>query len=209
MNKTVIFIDEDAIERQSCLDVLREIFADTSLSIDALPPLPMMADYNEFITRVSPAALILDQRLNTAGAVTYSGAELAVHLRAIGSRIPIVILTNFPEDDFSAKGWAVECIVQKKITLRAPTAQPAVEFKLRLCRQIAACGTILTDRENRFHELLIKSSRETLSPDEETELRLLEGERIASVTAAEREKQIKLDSEIINLKKLLGDGQLL
>jgi hypothetical protein len=37
----------------------------------------------------------------------------------------------------------------------------------------------------------------------------LEGERIASVAAAEREKQIKLDAEIENLKKLLGRDRLL
>ena len=209
MKTTVIFIDEDEIERQSCVDVLKEIFSDTPLSIEALPPLPTLADYSDFISRTAPAALILDQKLNTGVSVIYSGVELAAHLRAIGSRIPIVILTNFPDDDFSAQGWAVECIAQKKNTLRDPAAAPATEFKLRLCRQIAACGTILADRERRFHELLVKSSRQTLAADEEKQLRELEGERLATVAAVEREKQVALDAEIGKLKEILGRDRLL
>jgi DNA-binding LytR/AlgR family response regulator len=208
MNATVYFIDDDEIERRSCLDVLKEIFADTPLSIEALAPLPALADYTELVNR-GPAGLILDHRLNTSGRVLYSGAELAAHLRAIGSRVPIVILTNYPDDDFSAQGWAVERIVQKKNTLRDPTGVAAQEFKLRLLRQIETCGNILAARERRFNELLIKSSRERLTTDEEKELRQLEGERISSVAAAEREKQIRLDAEIESLKKLLGHEHLL
>jgi Xaa-Pro aminopeptidase len=187
---------------------LKEIFADTPLSIQALAPLHELADWTELVNR-APAGLILDQRLNTSGRVLYSGVELAAHLRAIGSRVPIVILTNYPDDDFSAQGWAVECIVQKKNTLRDPAGVAAQEFKLRLLRQIEVCGNVLAVREQRFHELLIKSSREKLTADEEKDLRQLEGERIASVAAAEREKQIKLDAEIETLKKLLDRERLL
>ncbi len=209
MKTTIIFIDEDQIERQSCVDVLKEIFADTPLTIEACPPLPALADYTELVNRSSLAALVLDQRLNTSGQVLYSGVELAAHLRAIGCRVPIVILTNYPEDDFTAQGWAVECIVQKKKTLDDPAAIAAQEFKLRLLRQIEIAGTVLAAREQRFNELIIKSSREKLAADEEKELRLLEGERVASVAAAEREKQVRLDAEIENLKKLLGRDRLL
>lgn len=209
MKTTILFIDEDKIERQSCVDVLKEIFADTPLLIEAVPPLPTLADYTGLVNQATLAALILDQRLNTAGQVLYSGAELAAHLRAIGCQVPIVILTNYPEDDFTAQGWAVECIVQKKKTLSNPAGASAQEFKLRLLRQIEISGNVLAAREKRFHELLIKSSREKLSPDEEKELRQLEGERVVSVAAAEHEKQIKLDVEIESLKKLLGRDRLL
>ena len=209
MKTTVFFIDDDEIERKSCVDVLKEIFADAPLSIEPLAPLPVLADYSAFIVQAAPAALILDQKLNTSGNVLYSGAELAAHLRAIGSRIPIVILTNYPDDDFSASGWAVECIVQKKKALQDPSGAPAQEFKLRLLRQIEICGTVLAAREQRFHDLLIRSTRGTLPPDEEKELRQLEGARSASVAAAEREKQVKLDAEIETLKKLLGRERLL
>ena len=209
MNATVFFIDDDRIERQSSADILAEIFADLPISIEARPPLLALADYTDLLNQAAPAALILDQRLNTSGGVPYSGVELAAHCRAIGSRVPIVILTNYPNDDFSAQGWAVECIVEKKTTLRDPAGAPAQAFKIRLSRQIEVCGNVLAAREDRFHELLIKSSRERLSSDEENELRQLEGERIATVAAAEREKQIKLDVEIEALKKLLGRDRLL
>jgi hypothetical protein len=209
MKSPVFFIDDDEIERQSSVDVLKEIFLDTPISIESLAPLPALADYTDLINKAAPAALILDERLNTSGKVIYSGVELAAHLRAIGNRVPIVILTNYPDEDFTANGWAVECIVQKKRTLRDPAGSPAQEFKIRLLRQIETCGIVLAAREKRFHELLIKSSRERLSSKDEMELRELEGERIAAVAAAEREKQIKLDAEIEALKKMLGRDRIM
>jgi DNA-binding NarL/FixJ family response regulator len=209
MKTTVIFIDDDAIERQSSLDVLKEIFADTSLVIEARSPLNALGDYIDFMNQTALAALILDQRLNTSGKVLYSGVELAAQFRSIGSRIPIVILTNYPDDDFNSQGWAVECVVPKTITLRDPSGTPALQFKLRLLRQIEISANVLAAREQRFNELLIKSSREKLTSEEERELRQLEGDRISTVAAAEREKQIKLDSEIETLKKLLGRDRLL
>ena len=209
MTTNVWFIDDDENERRGCVDVLREIFADTSISVEARPPLPALGDYATSLSREVPAALILDQRLNTSGQVVYTGAELAAHLRAIGTRVPIVILTNYPSDDFSAQEWAVECIFEKKSTLRDPVGPPAQAFKLRLSRQVAISSSLLAAREQRFHELLIKSSRERLSSDEENELRQLEGERMATVAAAERERQIRLDTDIEALKRLLGRDRLL
>jgi len=208
MKQPVYFIDDDIIERQSSVDVLIEIFADTPISVQALAPLPTLSDYTELVNKAAPAGLIIDERLSTSGTVIYSGVELAAYLRAIGNRVPIVILTNYPDDDFTTNGWAVECIVQKNKTLRDPVGAPAQEFKLRLLRQIEVCGTLLAAREKLFHELLIKSSREKLTAEDEMKLRELEGERIASVAAAEREKQIKLDAEIESLKKFLGRDRL-
>lgn len=208
MKTTVLFIDEDAIERRSCVDVLKEIFAGTPLELKAIQPLDTLAGYAVLVNQDTLAALILDQRLQTSGQVNYSGAELAAYLRGISCRIPIVILTNYHEDDFSHQGWAVEWIISKHL-LRDPSGVPAQEFKKRLTRQIETCSNLLAARENRFHELIVKSSREQLTPDEENELRELNGERVAPVAAEEREKQAKLDTEIATLKKLLGRDSLL
>jgi len=209
MSKPVFFIDDDELERRSCVDVLREIFVGTSIQIEPRAPLPTLADYSSFIANNVAAALILDEHLNTAGGVNYTGAELAAHLRAIGGSLPIVILTNYPDDDFAPQGWAVENIVAKRCVINNPTSPEALAFKARLSRQIEIAGAVLAEREQRFHELLIKSSREKLAPDEEKELRLLEGERMASVAGYEREKQIRLDSNIGALKKLLGRDNFL
>lgn len=204
MNKTVFFIDDDEIERRSCTDVLKEIFHGTTISIEGIAPLPALADYSQMVARNAAAALILDQRLNTSVAVPYSGAELAAHLRAIGSNIPIVILTNYPEDDFTSQGWAVECIIQKKSVLRDPTAAPAQEFKARLSRQVEIGVAVLAEKEQRFHDLLVKSMKEPLTADEEKELGILESERLVPAQAEELRDAKALEKAIGELRAKLN-----
>lgn len=209
MSKLVFFIDDDEVERRSCVDVLREVFTDTSIQIEPREPLPTLADYSALIADNAVSALILDERLNTAGGVTYTGAELAAHLRAIGGNLPIVILTNYPEDDFAPQGWAVENIVSKRSVIYNPTSPEAQAFKARLSRQIEIAGAVLAEREKRYHDLLVKNASGGLSADESSELTALEADRIAPVAAAERNQQQKMDTEIENLKRLLGTERLL
>lgn len=209
MNKPVFFIDDDAMERRSCVDVLRELFAGTSIKIDPLEPFPKLADYANIIANSTAAAFILDEKLNTTGVASYTGIELAAHLRVIGGGLPIVILTNFPPDNFPQQGWAVENIFAKRNVLNNPNAPEAQAFKLRLSRQIEIAGTVLTQREQRYHDLLVKSTSGELNANENTELNALESERIAPVAAAERQKQKQLDTEIEKLKRLLGNDDLL
>jgi hypothetical protein len=205
MNKPVFFIDDDELERSSCADVLREVFAGTSINIEPHAPLPNLGDYSTLIANNTAAAFILDERLNTSGGVSYTGAELAAHLRAIGGKVPIVILTNYPDDDFAPLGWAVEDIVAKRSVLDNPASPEAHAFKARLSRQIEIFGAVLAEREKRYHDLLVKSTSANLSAGEKAELEALEADRIAPVAAAEREKELKLDSEIEKLKRLLGN----
>ena len=209
MSKPVFVIDDDELERRSCVDVLREIFAGTGIPVEPLAPLATLADYSALIADNTASALILDERLNTSGGVSYTGAELAAHLRAIGGNLPIVILTNYPDDDFAPQGWAVENIVAKKSIINNPISPEAQAFKARLSRQIETAGAVLAEREKRYHDLLVKSTNGDLSADEILELKALESERIAPVAAAEREKQRKMDTEIENLKRLLGAERLL
>lgn len=208
MTKPVIFIDDDEYERRSSTDVLNEIFKGTSIHVEALKPLPTLADYTGLVSKKIAAALIVDERLNTAGGVSYTGVELAAHLRAIGGNLPIVILTNFPEDDFNKQGWAVENIVAKKRVLNDPASPEAQAFKARLSRQIEIAGIVLAEREQRFHDLLIKSLKETLTPAEEKELGLLEVERILPVQAEEMPDSKTLQKTIEELKAKLNPGQL-
>lgn len=209
MIKPVFFIDEDEHERRSCTDVLKEIFADTTIRIEPRAPLPTLSDYSALVVGDEASALILDERLNTAGGVTYTGAELAAHLRAIGAKMPIVILTNHPDDDFTQRGWAVECTFGKTKVLRDPCEPAALEFKARLSRQIEIAGNVRAEREKRYHDLLVRNTNASLSAKEEEELIELEAERVAPIAAAEREKQKKMEVEIENLKRLLGTERLL
>ncbi len=203
MNKTVYFIDDDEHERRSCVDVLKELFQDTSITVESLAPLPVLANYAQLLVEQQVAAFILDERLNATGCVIYTGSELAEHLRAIGGNLPIVILTNYPDDDFTPKEWAVEGIVAKKSVVNDPNSTAAQAFKARVCRQIEISGALFTEREKRYHDLLVKSTT-GLSAEEEFQLSALEAERIAPIAASEREEQQKLDAQIANLKRLLG-----
>ena len=207
MNKSVYFIDDDDIERRSGTDVLKEIFQDTTISIEGIAPLPALADYSKMVARNAVAALILDQKLNTAVAVPYSGAELAAHLRAIGSNIPIVILTNYPEE-VASRGWAVECIIQKKHILHDPTAAPAQEFKARLSRQVELAASLVGERERRFHDLLVKSLKKPLTADEDKELGVLESERLVPSQAEEMRDAKSLEKAIEELKAKLRPDKL-
>jgi hypothetical protein len=208
MSKPVFFIDDDAYERRSCTDVLNEIFEGTSVRVEPLSPLPTLADYSGLVANQAAAALIIDERLNTAGGVTYTGAELAAHLRAIGGNLPIVILTNYPDDDFNKQGWAVESIIAKKRVLNDPTSRSAQEFKARLSRQIEIAGAVLAKREQRFHDLLVKSLKEKLTPEEEKELGVLEAERVLPVQAEELSGTKALQKTIEELKAKLKPDQL-
>lgn len=210
MIKPVFFIDDDEYERRSSTDVLNEVFQGTGIHVEALPPLPTLTDYAGFLAEEKASALILDERLNTTGGVTYTGAELAAHLRKIGGKLPIVILTNFPDDDdvFSRLGWAVEDVVAKKRVLKDPASPMALEFKARLARQIETAGVVLANREQRFHDLLIKSLKESLTPEEEKELGLLEDERILPMQASEISAAKSLQKTIAELKAKLNSDEL-
>jgi len=208
MNKTVFFIDDDEIQRRGCVDALQDLFKDTTIQIEPLVPFATLAEYSALIASNAAAAFILDERLTTTGIVTYNGLALAAHLRSIGGDLlPIVILTNFPPDDFPPQGWAVENIFEKKILtdLSSPGAQA---LKLRLLRQIEITGVLLAEREQRFHDLLIKSLKEKLTADEEHELSALEGVRLVSTQAQEFHDAKSLENAIEKLKAKLEPDKL-
>jgi hypothetical protein len=208
MTRPVVFIDDDEFERRSCTDVLKEIFYGTTIRIEPLAPLPTLADYSVLIAKNAMSALILDERLNTAGGVAYTGAELATHLRAIGSKLPIVILTNFPDDDFTNQEWAVECIFQKKKVLNDPVSPAAQLFKARFSRQIEIAGAVLAEGEQRFHDLLVKSMKAPLTAEEEKELGILEDERLVPMQAQELPDAKALEKAIEELKTKLNPDEL-
>ena len=59
------------------------------------------------------------------------------------------------------------------------------------------------EHEERFHELLIKDCRGTLTPEETVEYERLSEEREAPINAAEAERCKQLTKHIEALKKLL------
>ena len=124
MKYKVLFIDDDEIELRTWVSSLKELFGDTDIEVVGCAPFQSLSEYSSLVTKDAVSALLLDHVLVISGAVTYSGAELAAHLRSIGSRVPIYIMTNYVGSDseeseeisseFTSKGWAVEEVLQKK-----------------------------------------------------------------------------------------------
>ena len=209
MKRNVIyFVDEDAPARRANLRDLNNLLDNPEIKIFDMAPLRSFAEYDGLVASSETAAFILDQRMKAA--VSYNGTDLAAYLRRVDPKVPIYILTGYADqkDDFLGSEYLVEYIIGKA-EIEDPNSNAAKIVKARLLRHLEVFNDVRDAREQRFHDLLIKSSRETLSPDEERELRQLEGERIASVAAAEREKQVELDAEISKLKELLRRDRLL
>lgn len=206
----IYFVDENEPARRANLRDLTVLLDNPAIHIRDLAPLKTFAEYDSLAADPATAAFILDQRMKAGGTVSYNGTDLAAHLRGIDAKMPIYILTGYSDqiDDFRGSEYLIEYIIDKE-HIENPASEEAKIVKARLLRHLDIFNDVRNARDQRFHDLLIKSSREALLPNEEKELRELEGERIATVAAAEREKQIKLDAEIESLKKLLGRDKLL
>jgi hypothetical protein len=210
MKRNVIyFVDEDEPARRANLRDLTTLLDNPGIEIRDLAPLKTFAEYDGIAAEPTTAAFILDQKLKPGG-MTYNGTDLAAYLRGIDAKMPIYILTGYADqlDEFRGSQYLIEYVIDKQ-HIEEPTSEEAIIVKARLLRHLDVFNDVRNAREQRFHDLLIKSSLEPLLADEEKELRELEGDRIAIVAAAEHERQIKLDTEIEALKKLLGRDRLL
>jgi len=205
----VYFVDEDEKERRACLDVLVELLANDQLSIEAIPPAPDFASYTKLVASPDTAAFILDQKLGSSGLVNYSGIELAGFLRGIKTKLPIYILTNYADEEgeFANQESNVECIESKRI-LKNPAGLEAQTFKARFLRHLEVFGDVLAKRENRFHDLLVKSLKEKLSADEEKELGLLETERLVPLQAGELHDIKALEKALAEIRARVKPGDL-
>ena len=204
----IYFVDEDEPARRANLRDLRALIDNPAIQIRDLAPLATFAEYDSLATDPTTAAFILDQKLKPGG-MTYNGTDLALYLRGIDSKMPIYILTGYAgeTEEFRGFEYLIEYVIDKQ-HIEDPKSDEAIMHKARIVRHLDVFIDVRSARDQRFHDLIIKSSRESLSAEENEELLELDGERIASVAAAEHERQIKLDTEIEALKKLLGQERL-
>lgn len=205
----IYFVDEDEPARRANHRDLTALLDNPAIQIRELAPLKTFAEYDSLAADPTTAAFILDQKLKPGG-MTYNGTDLAGYLRGIDAKMPIYILTGYADqvDEFRGFEYLIEFIIDKQ-EIENPDSDEAIIVKARVLRHLDIFNDVRNSRDQRFHDLLIKSSGQSLPPDEEKELRELEGDRIAIVAAGEHERQIKLDTEIEALKKLLGRDRLL
>jgi CheY-like chemotaxis protein len=205
MSKQIVYlVDEQPTELSANRRALETILGDAGLTVEELLPTKRLADYNRLVAAPTTVAFIIDQKLRVSGDVNYSGIEMASHLRAINPKLPIYILTNYPDDHELGGGndRTVEDIIPKK-DLTYPKHDKALRFKARFLRRIAVFQDVLSQHEQKFHSLLTKSLRQSLTAAEQRELNELQEVRLAPIQAAELEDIASLGKSIEELKKVL------
>lgn len=209
MNANIVFlVDENGEQRRAFALTLGELFEGAGLTIKPMAPLPTPADYAPLLADGSVVSLILDQKMEDGG-VAYSGTQLSAYLRGIAPKLPIFILSNYTDDRalFEEGEGDVEYIVSKKM-IADPTSRDAQIFKARFLRRLNVFVDLLDARAKRYHDLLVKSLREKLTPEEEKEMGLLENERIIPQQAKEIGDIKALEAAISELRERIQSDNL-
>lgn len=205
---TIFLVDENVQQRRAYVLALNELLEGSGYIVKPLEPFSSQTDYAAILASGSVAALILDQKMEDGG-IPYSGTELSAYLRSIVPKLPIVILSNFTKDTalFESGEGAVEYIISKTV-IADPTSRDAQVFKERFLRRLAGFVDLLNERAQRHHELLIKSLKDRLTPEEEAELGLLEIDRTLPQQASEIGDIKALETAIAELKKRIETNDL-
>ncbi len=151
-----------------------------SVEVRAMEAYRQLDDYLPLLENPRTACIISDQRLKVTGIATYTGIELAEFLRDINPKIPIYILTNFAEEkgDFIGGEWTVEDIVRKS---ELTNEEESKVLAARILRRINIYEDIKSEREKKFHSLLMKSMNGEL---EDAELQELDELRLQKTSAS-------------------------
>ena len=203
MDKRIIWlIDENENELKTYCRDLKNLMPD-SVQIEAMIPLPRKEDYlSAVLENTSTATVIIDQRLKDTGIADYLGIELARFLRSVNHKLPIYILTNYPKDEeeFVGSKWSVEDIIDKS---DFGHNEKLIPLKAKILRRIDVYDDILEDRERRFNDLLRKSLKEELTPEEHKEFSELEFHRSSATLAGELQQLQELEEIVEKHKKLM------
>ena len=201
--KKIWLIDENGPEIRASLKILSRMLSPSVDIAPINPPFSTMQEYHVLLQDLDTASIIIDQRLKDTGIANYTGIELANHLRSIDTKIPLYILTNFAED-FDVKsgsGWSVEDVIDKgRLSGDENTRR---EVAARILRRINVFGDILDEREERFHDLLVKSLSQSLSVDELEELERLQEIRASSILADEINQLGEIEQALQKQREIL------
>jgi len=205
------FIDESEKDGRANAGALERLLDAENVKVIPIKPYIHMSDYHKLIEDPRVKTLLIDQRMKSGSDVDYNGIELASFLRGHYSKFPIYILTAFKKStaEFEEYQHNVEDIIGKDEIELSHENSKAVRG--RILRRIAVYGDLLEETEKRFHDLLVRSITETLSPDELAELDLLDTERKMRTRGADllEEQQLERALEILNkeLESLHSDDE--
>jgi len=202
------FVDDKEAARLANAPLLQRLLDSPDIKVEAIAPFPQFGQFDELLKNPNLGGFFIDQKMRGGSSVNYNGIELAGHLRSRYPKMPIYILTGYPPDDELTGGaYRVEDIIDKA-DIEDRYSEKAQMLKARILRRLAVFGDVLNVREQRFHDLLVKSMKESLTLDEEKELGLLETERLVPQHAAELKDAKALEQAIAELKAKMQNENL-
>lgn len=199
----VYLVDEQSSQRRANCLVLTRLLSDplVKVKIEAIAPYENLSQYDHLLAQATTAAFIIDQKLHTTGEADYEGTKLASHLRAINTKLPLYILTNYPDDAKQKGENTVEDVIDKRDLINDKAKNL---FKARFLRRIAVYRDVLSAREQEFHDLLVKGLNGSLSNEERAQLDLLKAARRLPLQAADMDRIAQLNMSIDKLKSVLA-----
>ena len=208
MNPTILYLVDDKEEaRHANGPALQRFLGSSDIKVVPIEPFPEFMQYAALLGQPALGGFFIDQKMRGGGIVNYNGIELAGHLRAVLPKLPIYILTGYPNEDFTGTAYRVEDIVDKEVIEDRDTEEAQI-LRARILRRLNTFTDVLDAREQRFHELLVKSMKEQLTESEEKELGLLETERLTPQHATELRDAKALEQAMAELKAKLYNENL-
>lgn len=189
MRPKVIYIDEEPKALRLNSRALQRCVGDEAEVIGVEPVMGIGEMLEKIFSFQNLSAVIIDQKLKAAGTADYFGTELAAAIRGINQKLPVYILTNYAQDLDGYDG-NIEYVLSKD-DLAIEDKKNAIAKRLR--RHLNVFNDLVTEREERFEQLLRKSHSKPLSEDEKLEYQELSFYREKQFLAAEL-----LDSAALN-----------
>jgi CheY-like chemotaxis protein len=175
-DKQVLFVDDDSAARDSYERELSDLFGKSVTILTAAPKGTLTEMLEQLLNYPNLVSLVVDERLVDTGSTDYKGIELAALVRSRFPKLPIYILTNYP-DDIVEGGFNIEYVFDK-----TKLSEDEDEYKKTACarvrRHLDVFDDILSEREQRYAELLPKFLGNELNSEEYTEFLQLEAVRI-------------------------------
>jgi len=210
----IVYVDDNAEARSLYTRILGAVLSDAGCEFISICP---EIKINQMITKISQidnlVSIILDERISESGTADYDGMVLAEKLRVVYPKIPIYILTNFVDvaESYEDLELNIEYILNKGDISDPVYKKRAVA---RILRHINVYRDIITERNNRFQELLKKSISQELTPDELAEYQILDELRLLPVLHDELSLTKQLQSQVQenealvkDINKLLSDSE--
>jgi len=198
----VIYIDDREDSRKMLISYLQQAFGDEA-KVSAVGPKPTIQETVKSLSENwKIGSIIADERLNESGEADFTGQELCVALREVYPKLPIYILTAYP-DSVSNKQYTIESILSKD-QLKNKDGDDFRQFSIYARRYLGTFDDIMSERGEEYTNLLRKKIAGTI--DEQGKERLLKIEtELVKPVAYEEVVDSKLTEKLDKQEKLIEE----